>query len=29
MYDSPDVEPDDISEDNSQNTFAIGIVEDK
>ena len=29
MFDPPDVEPDDISEANSQNSFAIGVVEDK
>ena len=29
MYDPRDVEPDDISEANSQNYFAIGVVEDK
>ena len=29
MYDPPDVEPDDISEANSQNSFGIGVVEDK
>ena len=29
MCDPPDVEPDDISEANSHNYFAIGVVEDK
>ena len=29
MCDPPDVEPDDISEANSQNYFAIGVVEDE
>ena len=29
MCDPPDVEPDDISEANYQNSFAIGVVEDK
>ena len=29
MCEPPDVEPDDISEANSQNYFAIGVVEDK
>ena len=29
MCDPPDFEPDDISETNSQNSFAIGVVEDK
>ena len=29
IFDSPDVEPDDISEYNSQNSFAIGVIEDK
>ena len=29
ICDSPEVEPDDISEANSQNYFAIGVVEDK
>ena len=29
MCDPPDIEPDDISEANSQNYFAIGVVEDK
>ena len=29
MCDPPDVEPDDISETNSQNYFAIGVVVDK
>ena len=29
MCDPPDAEPDDISEANSQNYFAIGVVEDK
>ena len=29
MCDPPDVEPDDISESNSQNSFAIGVVEDE
>ena len=29
ICDLPDVEPDDISEANSPNSFAIGVVEDK
>ena len=29
MYDPPDVEPDNISEYNSHNYFAIGVFEDK
>ena len=29
MCDPPDVEPDDIPEANSQNSFAIGVVENK
>ena len=29
ICDPPGIEPDDISEDNSQNSFAIGVVEDK
>ena len=29
MFDPPDIEPDDISEANSQNYFAVGVVEDK
>ena len=29
MCEPPDVEPDDTSEDNSHNSFAIGVVEDK
>ena len=29
MCNPPDLEPDDISEANSQNYFAIGVVEDK
>ena len=29
VCDPPDVEPDDISEDNFQNSFVVGVVEDK
>ena len=29
MFDPPDIEPDGISEANSHNSFAIGVVEDK
>ena len=29
IFDPPDVEPDDISEANSHNYSAIGVVEDK
>ena len=29
MFDPPDIENDDISEDNYYNSFAIGVVEDK